>query len=57
MVLGKMETNLENKHSVTDVDSGQNCKAKTSLNLPCNGICDTFNRLVMNLWSLDLFLY
>lgn len=43
--------------TVLNVDSGQNCKAKTSLNWPFNRICDTFSRLVMILCSLDLFLY
>lgn len=54
-MLAKMEANLENKHSVTNVDSGHDCKAKSSLNWPCSGICDPFNRLIMIFSSLDLY--
>lgn len=55
-MLGKMEANLENKPNVTNVESGQNCKAKTRLNWLCNEICDVFNRLVMILYSLHIFI-
>lgn len=50
-----MEANLENKQYVTNVDGGQNCKAKTSLNRPRSGICDISNRLdFMFSWSFSL---
>lgn len=50
-VLGKIEANCENKHSVKNLDIGQNSKAKTSLNWQCIGVCDTFDRLVVILFS------
>lgn len=50
-MLAKMEANCENKHSVKNLDIGQNSKAKAILNWPCIGVCDTFDRIVMILFS------
>lgn len=52
-----MEANLEIKPSITNVESGQNCKAKINFSWLCNEVCDVFNRLIMILYSLHIFLY
>lgn len=51
-----MEANLKNKPNVANVESGQNCKAKTRLNWLRNKICDIFSRLAMILYSLHIFI-
>lgn len=48
-MLGRTEANLENKPSVTSVESSQNCKAKTRLNWLCSEICGIFSRRIYSL--------